>query len=290
MAISGAARVAGVMGWPIAHSLSPLLHGYWFQRYGIDGAYVPFPVRPENAIAAIRALPLLGLRGCNVTLPHKEAAYAAVDRHDESARRMGVVNTVMVQEDGSLLGACTDGLGFLANLTEQAPGWHPGQGEAVLVGTGGAARAVAVTLLDAGVPGLRLVNRTLAKAEALAAELQAMFSGVTVTPLGWAERAGALDGAGLLVQSTALGMKGQPPLDLTLDALPVAAPVADLVYTPLETDILRRARLRGHPVVDGLGMLLHQAVPGFRHWGGVTPVVDAPTRQVVEAALRQRDS
>jgi shikimate dehydrogenase len=290
MAITGAARVAGVMGWPIAHSLSPLLHGYWFERYGIDGAYVPFPVRPDDAVAAIRALPLLGLRGCNVTLPHKEAAYAAVDRHDESARRMGVVNTVMVQEDGSLLGACTDGMGFLANLTEQASGWRPGQGEAVLVGIGGAARAVAITLLDAGVPGLRLVNRTLAKAEALAAELRTMFPGAAVTPLGWPERAGALEGAGLLVQATALGMKGQPPLDLKLDALPVTAPVADLVYTPLETDILRQARLRGHPVVDGLGMLLHQAVPGFRHWGGITPAVDAPTRQVVEAALLRRDS
>jgi shikimate dehydrogenase len=202
---------------------------------------------------------------------------------------MGVVNTVMVQDDGSLLGACTDGMGFLANLTEQAREWRPEQGPAVLVGTGGAARAVAVTLLDAGVPALRLVNRTLAKAEALATELQAMFPGAAITPLGWAERAGVLEGAGLLVQSTALGMKGQPPLDLPLDALPVTAPVADLVYTPLETDILRRARLRGHPVVDGLGMLLHQAVPGFRHWGGVTPAVDAETRQVVEAALLQRN-
>jgi shikimate dehydrogenase len=288
MRITGAARVAGVMGWPIAHSLSPVLHGFWFERHGIDGAYVPLPVRPDDAITAIRTLPKLGFLGCNVTLPHKEAAFAAVHVRDAVATRMGVVNTVTVQPDGSLHGTSTDGAGFLANLVEQAPGWQAGQGPAVLFGTGGAARAVAITLLDAGVPALRLINRTEAKAQALAGDLRAMFPQHPIDCVAWGERADGLAGAGLLVQATSLGMKGQPDPDLALDALPGSAPVADLVYTPLETDLLRRARARGHPVVDGLGMLLHQAVPGFAHWGGVTPVVDAAARQVVLDVLQKR--
>jgi shikimate dehydrogenase len=201
---------------------------------------------------------------------------------------MGVVNTVTVRPDGSLHGTSTDGAGFLANLTEQAPDWHAGQGPAVLFGTGGAARAVAITLLDRGVPGLRLINRTAAKAETLAADLRAAFPGTAVACVAWAERSDALDGAGLLVQATSLGMNGQPDPDLALDALPRTAPVADLVYVPLETSLLARARALGHPVVDGLGMLLHQAVPGFTHWGGVKPVVDAATRQVVLDALKSK--
>ena len=288
MRITGAARVAGVMGWPIAHSLSPVLHGHWFERHGIDGAYVPLAVPPADAVAAVRMLPKLGFLGCNVTQPHKEAAFAAVDTRDAVAARMGVVNLVMVQPDGSLVGSNSDGAGFLANLRERAPGWRPQQGPAVLLGTGGGARAVAITLLDEGVPGLRLVNRTLAKAEALAVELQAMFPDRQIVAVAWPERAAALDGAGLLVQATSLGMDGQPPLDLALDALPDTAPVADLVYVPLATDLLRRAEAKGHVTVDGLGMLLHQAVPGFAHWGGVVPDVDDAARHAVLDVLRSR--
>ncbi len=289
MRATGAARVAGVMGWPITHSLSPILHGFWFDRHGIDGAYVPLAVRPGNAIEAIRILPKLGFLGCNVTLPHKEAAFAAVDVRDPIASRVGVVNTITVHADGSLHGTSTDGAGFLANLQEQAPAWRARQGPAVLFGTGGAARAVAITLLDAGVPGLRLINRTMARAEALAAGLQAAFPRVSVACIAWQERNDALDSAGLLVQATSLGMKGQPEPDLVLDALPRTAPVADLVYVPLETSLLARARALGHPTVDGLGMLLHQAVPGFMHWGGVKPQVDHQTRQVVLNALQARN-
>ncbi|HEX2528831.1 MAG TPA: shikimate dehydrogenase [Geminicoccus sp.] len=288
MLTTGAARVAGVMGWPITHSLSPVLHGHWFRRHGIDGAYVPLAVRPDDAIAAIRMLPKLGFLGCNVTQPHKEAAFAAVDLRDAVAARMGVVNTVMVQSDGSLIGTSTDGAGFMANLREQAPDWRPEQGPAVLLGTGGAARAVAITLLDAGVLELRLVNRTVAKADALAADLRLIFQGRRIDAVGWQERSAALEGAGLLVQATSLGMKGQPNHDLQLDGLPLSAPVAELVYVPLETELTARARRRGHRIVDGLGMLLHQAVPGFAHWGGVTPTVDAEARQIVLEVLRSR--
>lgn len=284
---SGKARLAGVMGWPVGHSLSPLLHGTWFERLGIDGVYVPLAVRPEDFAAAFRALPKLGFLGVNVTLPHKEAAFAAVDHRERSAERAGVVNTVLFGPGGRAVGLSTDGPGFLANLREQAPAWEAAAGPAVLVGTGGAARAVAVALLEAGVPRLRLANRTAAKAGALAAVLEGLGLGpVELVP--WDARHAALAGATLVVNGTSQGMAGQPPLELELDALPREAVVADLVYTPLETPLLARARARGHRVVDGLGMLIHQAVPGFRHWGGSEPPVDAAIRATLLAALAQR--
>ena len=288
MLLSGKARLAGVIGWPVGHSLSPRLHGHWLQRHGIDGAYLPLPVRPDDIELAFRALPRLGFLGWNVTLPHKEAAFRLVDGHDPSALRTGVVNTVMVDADGRTRGYSTDGGGFLANLRAQAPGWRPQAGPAVLVGCGGAARAVAVALLDAGVPALRLTNRTVDRALALKEVLERDFPAAAIALLPWEARAAALEGAALCVNTTSLGMKGQPPLDLDLSALPLASPVADLVYVPLETELLAAARRRGHPVVDGLGMLLHQAVPGFAHWGGVTPEVDAAARGVLLEALQAR--
>jgi shikimate dehydrogenase len=275
MLITGKARLAGVMGWPVAHSLSPLLHGYWFEWAGVEGAYVPLAVRAEDAGLAFRALPRLGFRGWNVTIPHKEAAFGLVDARDEAAERMGAVNTVLVREDGSLLGRNTDGLGFVASLRAAVPGWR-GQGTALLLGTGGGARAVATALLDAGVERLRLVNRTRERAEALAAGL-----GPRAEVAGWAEREEALAGVDLLVNATSLGMRSQPALALRLDALPAGAVVADLVYVPLLTGLLQAAAARGHRVVDGLGMLLHQAVPGFAHWGGVEPVVDETVRSLL---------
>ena len=278
MPLSGKARLAGVMGWPVGHSRSPRLHGHWFERYGIDGVYVPLPVRPDDVELAFRALPRLGFRGWNVTVPHKEAAARLVDETDPAARRIGAVNTVLVLEDGRTRGLNTDGAGFLANLRQQAPSWQAALGPAVVLGAGGSARAVATTLLDAAVPRVTLVNRTAARAEQLAAELADLGSIQTV---GWDMAEQALADAALLVNCTSLGMTGQPPLELALRPLSESAVVADLVYAPLETELLADAARRGNPTVEGLGMLLHQAVPGFSHWGGRVPEVDDALRSAV---------
>ena len=278
--LTGRTRLAGVMGWPVAHSLSPRLHGHWLHRYRIDGAYVPLAVPPERLEQALRALPALGFAGVNLTIPHKEPAALLVDRLAPTAERIGAVNTVVVEPDGTLLGDNTDGFGFIASLSESRPGWRAAAGPAVLLGAGGAARAVAVALLDAGAPEVRLLNRTPDRAQALAEDL-----GAPVRAVPWREREAALDRAALLVNTTSLGMQGQPPLVLALDALPRAAVVTDVVYTPLITALLAVARARGNPVVDGLGMLLHQARPGFRAWFGVDPRVDEDLRATVLAGL-----
>ena len=275
-ALSGRGRVAGVMGWPVAHSRSPRLHGYWLRLHGIDGAYIPLPVRPEHFATALRALPLLGFAGANVTVPHKEAALAAVDRSDATALRIGAVNTIVVASDGTLVGRNSDGFGFMENLRTGAPGWSPKTGPAVILGAGGSARAVAVALLDAGVPEIRIVNRTIERAERLSADIGGPFR-----IYGWAERVSALGDAALLVNSTTLGMKGQPSLELALDRLPRTAVVNDIVYSPLETVLLATARARGNPAIDGLGMLLHQARPGFAAWFGVEPAVTPELRDFV---------
>lgn len=280
MLLSGKARIAGVMGWPVGHSRSPRLHGHWFQRYGIDGTYIPLPVRPEDVEIAFRALPRVGFRGWNVTVPHKEAAARLVDELDPAARRIGAVNTVLVLEDGRTRGLNTDGAGFLANLRQQAPQWRAEGGPVVVLGAGGSARAVATALLDAGVPALRLVNRTVARAAQLAAELKGLGP---IASAGWDDLEHALADAALLVNCTSLGMTGQPPLEIELEALDPRAVVADLVYAPLETGLLAAARRRGSPTVEGLGMLLHQAVPGFAHWGGRVPEVDDALRAAVLA-------
>lgn len=278
MTISGKAKLAGVMGWPIGHSRSPRLHGYWLDRYGVDGAYVPLAVAPERAEQAIRALPALGFRGCNVTVPLKEIAFRTVDRLDATARRMGAVNTIVVAEDGTLSGGNTDGFGFLENLKAGCADWSAEQGPAVVIGAGGAARAVVVALLDAGAPEIRLVNRTVARAQELAADI-----GGPIKVVEWVSRETALDGAALLVNTTTQGMTGHPPLDLDLRGLPPEAVVNDIVYVPLETPLLASARLRGNPVVGGIGMLLHQARPGFKAWFGVEPEVTPDlTRFVLE--------
>lgn len=279
-AISGKAKIAGVMGWPVSHSRSPRLHNYWLRQYGIDGAYIPLAVPPERAEQAIRALPALGFRGANVTLPHKEVAFATMDRLDAAARRIGAVNTIVVAEDGTLEGRNTDAFGFLENLRQSAPGWQAGAGPAVVLGAGGAARAVIVALLEAGVPRVRLLNRTAARAEQIAKAI-----GGAIEVRGWDSRAAALQGAALLVNTTTQGMAGQPPLDLALDELPSTAVVTDIVYTPLTTPLLMGARTRGNATVDGIGMLLHQARPGFEAWFGKAPeVTDALRKFVLEPA------
>ncbi len=276
--LTGRTKLAGVMGWPVGHSLSPRLHGHWLRRHQIDGAYVPLAVTPDRLKQALRALPALGFQGCNLTLPHKEASLTLVDRATPLAERIGAVNTVVVDPEGLLVGDNTDGFGFLANLASGHPAWYADAGPAVLLGAGGAARAIAVALLDAGVPELRLLNRTPDRAGQLASHLDG-----PIRVMSWAERATALEGAVLLVNTTSLGMAGQPPLVLALDALPRSAVVTDVVYTPLITALLAVARARGHPVVDGLGMLLHQARPGFRAWFGIDPEVDDELRAAVLA-------
>ncbi|WP_454020271.1 shikimate dehydrogenase [Azospirillum sp. Marseille-Q6669] len=268
MTISGKAKLAGVMGWPIGHSRSPRLHGYWLEQYGIDGAYVPLAVPPDRIEQAIRALPALGFRGCNVTVPHKEAAYRTVDRLDDTAKRMGAVNTIVVGEDGTLEGRNTDGFGFIENLKSGAPGWNAANGPALVIGAGGAARAVVASLLDEGAPRVWLVNRTRARADELAADI-----GGAIETADWVSRETLLEGAALVVNTTTQGMAGQPPLELDLRALPGSAVVTDIVYTPLMTPLLTAAQARGNRVVDGVGMLLHQARPGFAAWFGREPEV-----------------
>ena len=273
---TGKAKLAGVLGWPIAHSRSPRLHGFWLDRLGIDGAYVPLAVRPEDLALTLRLLPRLGFRGCNLTLPHKEAAVGLVDTLSARAERIGAINTVIVGSDDKLMGDNTDGYGFIENL--KASGVDPARGPAVVLGAGGGARAVVASLLDAGAPRVVVANRGAARAEALA---QALGSKVTTVP--WEHRAEALAGAALLVNTTSLGMSAQPPLDIDLARLPAAAAVSDLVYVPLETPLLARAKARGLKTVDGLGMLLHQARPGFAAWFGREPEVTDELRRFVLA-------
>ncbi len=277
MTLTGKAKIAGVIGWPISHSRSPRLHGYWLREYGIDGAYVPMPVAPATVTDALRALPLLGFAGTNVTLPHKEAALATVDEADAMARRIGAVNTVVVQDDGRLVGSNTDGFGFMENLAACAPGWS-GDRPAIVLGAGGASRAIIIALIESGVPELRICNRTEARATALAKE----FGGpCKVVP--WSKRSACLEDAGLLVNTTTLGMTAAEPLSIALDDLPDDAVVTDLVYVPLATPLLTAAAARGLHTVDGLGMLLHQARPGFAAWFGREPeVTDALRRFVLE--------
>jgi shikimate dehydrogenase len=275
MILSGKAMVAGVMGWPVAHSRSPRLHGYWLEKHGVDGAYIPMAVPPERLEQALRALPALGLRGTNVTVPHKEAALQVCDTVDSLARRIGAVNTVVVGPAGALEGSNTDAFGLIENLREGSD-WQTLDGPVVILGAGGAARAACVALIDAGVQSIRIVNRTPERASELAGAMAPQCCAVA-----WERREEALDGAALAINTTTLGMAGQPPLEIRLDALPVGATVCDIVYAPLETELLAAARARGNRVVDGLGMLLHQARPGFEAWFGVRPEVDKNLRDFV---------
>ncbi|MDP6927314.1 MAG: shikimate dehydrogenase [Rhodospirillales bacterium] len=275
--ISGRAKLAGVMGWPVSHSLSPRLHGFWLQAHKIDGAYLPLAVAPENLEAALRALPLMGFRGVNLTLPHKELALGIVDDIDKSAKRIGAVNTIVVNDEGALIGSNTDGFGFIENIRRAQPNWKADTGPVVILGAGGATRAICVALQEAGAEDITLMNRTREKAEKLSDEFD-------LNVRDWQDRGAQLGGAALLINTTSLGTVGQTGLDLSLDALPRDALVCDIVYTPLETELLRAAEKRGNPTVDGLGMLLHQAPPGFAAWFGVEPEVTEKLRRFVLAA------
>lgn len=275
-------RVAGVIGWPVKHSLSPRLHAFWLERYGLIGNYVPLAVRPQVLEQAITALPALGFCGANVTVPHKEMAVSLVHRVHPLAKRIGAVNTIVVDAKGRLEGRNTDAFGFLAHLQKSAPGWQPAGATAMIVGAGGAGRAAAVALLDAGVEKLYLVNRTRERAEALAEAL----ADRRAVAAAWQERSLLLKEVQLVANTTTLGMKGQPPLDLELSLLPAQSVVYDIVYTPLETELLRKARARGLIAVDGLGMLIHQAIPAFEAFYGHRPEADAQTWSHLQAALQ----
>jgi shikimate dehydrogenase len=290
MTLSGNTKLAGVMGWPVKHSRSPLLHGHWLARHSIDGVYVPLAVAPENFASALTALPQLGFRGSNITVPHKQSALellTEIGEVDDVARRIGAVNTVVVGDDGRMRGSNTDAFGFMENIRAQAPDWQADAGPVVLLGAGGAARAIIVALLDAGVPEIRLTNRSRDRADGLANEF-----GDLIKVSDWEQRGDILSDANGLVNSTSLGMAGQPPLDMDLANIGENVLVTDIVYAPLATELLINAREmpeKNCQIVDGLGMLLHQARPGFKAWFGVEPTVDGDLRQAVLRDLGASD-
>jgi shikimate dehydrogenase len=277
---------AAIVGWPVELSRSPALHGYWLKQHGINGHYGRLPVEPNRAaleelVAFLRKTP--NARGCNLTLPHKIDIMPLLDRIHPDAARIGAVNTVIKQADGTLEGRNSDGFGFLSHLQASAPGWKANAGPVVVLGAGGAARAIVCTLMDTGVPELRLINRT---------QDHAVTLGLAFTPSDgrriaierWDERSEQLDGATLLVNTAAVGMTGKAPLEIDLAKLPKTAVVDDIVYIPLETDLLARARARGNTCVDGLGMLLHQGRMGFEAWFGRKVTVTDEQRKAVLAA------
>ena len=273
-------RRACVIGWPVEHSRSPLIHRYWLKQYGIDGAYEKEAVRPEALARFLGSLGAQGFAGANVTLPHKEAALRLAAVADEAARAIGAANTLWFDQAGRLCASNTDSYGFITNLNEQAPRWSEGRRPVMVLGAGGAARAILHGLLAEGVTRIFIANRTRDRAEVVA---QAF--GPAVAAIDWEDRNRALSGCGLLINATSLGMTGKDPLEIDLAALPKNAVVVDIVYSPLETPLLAAARARGNRVVDGLGMLLHQAVPGFECWFGVRPEVSAALRAHVAASL-----
>jgi shikimate dehydrogenase len=272
--------LAAVMGWPIAQSRSPVLHNFWLQQHGLRGTYLPLAIPPERLDAALRALHPLGFAGCNLTIPHKQAAMRVIDEIDETAKTIGAVSCVVLRKDGSLAGTNNDWYGFTHNILEFVPDWRGDAGPAVVIGAGGGARAVIYGLLQRGAREIRVCNRTLARAQMLADDF-----GAAVRAVAWEQRHDALDGAAILVNTTSQGMTGQPPLDLSLERLPQSALVNDIVYIPRETPLLVAARARGNRTVTGLGMLLHQGVPAWKAWFGIEPKVTPELRAAVEATL-----
>lgn len=270
--------LAGVIGCPVAHSKSPQLQHHWLTAYGIAGHYVPMHVEPEDLETVIRTLPKAGFVGANVTIPHKEAVMKIADKVTDRAKLMGAANTMIFRSDGSILADNTDGYGFIKNLQQGAPDWDPSSGPAVVLGAGGACRAVVASLLESGTPEILLTNRTRARAE----QLQKDF-GKRIRIVDWLQAGNIIEEGVLVVNTTSLGMVGNPRLRVPLDGLRADMVVTDLIYTPVKTDLLQTAEEVGCTVVDGLGMLLHQAVPGFERWFGQRPDVDEATR---EAALR----
>ncbi len=265
--------LAGVIGHPVAHSRSPKLHGHWLKTYGLPGHYIPMDVSPADFEDVLRTLPKAGFVGANVTVPHKETALRLADHVSDRASVIGAANTLVFRKDGSIHADNTDGYGFMENLRAGAPDWVPQDGPAVVFGAGGAARAILWALADAGVPEILLTNRTRTRADHLKEEF-----GQRITVVDWVQAGNVIENAELVVNTTSLGMQGQPELRVPLDGLQPGAVFTDLVYAPLKTRLLQQAEEAGCTAVDGLGMLLHQAVPGFERWFGVRPEVDAETR------------
>lgn len=275
MSVKHRSQWAGVIGFPISHSKSPIIHGAWLQRYGVQGKYTAIEVRPEELESFLRNASRDGFVGVNVTIPHKEAALALADEATPLAQRIGAANTLTF--NGERIHADnTDAFGFLENLKSSAPDWSAGDGPAVVLGAGGAARAIVAALVDAGAPEVRLANRTRSRAQALAADISG-----PIAVIDWPVEAAAMKGAATIVNTTSLGMKGQPPLEIDLSKAPDTALATDIVYVPLITPFLETAQARGLRIVDGLGMLLHQARPGFERWFGRAPEVDEELRRIV---------
>lgn len=268
--------LAGVIGNPIAHSKSPHLHGFWLKRYGLSGHYVPLHVEHNDLEQVLRSLPKMGFVGCNVTVPHKEKALVLADVVTDRAALIGAANTLTFRADGKIHADNTDGYGFIENLKQGAPGWDASAAPVAVLGAGGAARGVVAALLDAGVPEILIANRTRNRAEKLYDDF-----GKRLRVVDWVQAGNMIEEAGALVNTTSLGMVGQAELRVPLDALRPDMVVTDLVYAPLETRLLKEARAVGCTVVDGLGMLLHQGVPGFERWFGQRPEVDEETRAAV---------
>lgn len=268
--------LVGVLGSPVGHSRSPALHGHWLRHYGIAGHYVPLEVTPDDLPTVLATMPKMGFVGANVTIPHKEAVVALAHRVSDRADLIGAANTLVFGEGGMVYADNTDSYGFTENIRQLLPDWDPSQAPCAVFGAGGASRAVIAALIDLGAPEVRLVNRTMARAESLEEQF-----GPPVIALPWENTRTALDGCGTVVNTTSLGMVGQPSFDLDLSALPTGAVATDLVYTPLETPFLKAAAAAGALTVDGLGMLIHQAVPGFERWFGVRPATDDAARAAV---------
>ena len=268
--------IAGVIGNSISHSKSPKLHQHWLRRYGIRGEYVPLHVESENLESVIRSMPKMGFVGANVTIPHKVDVMQFADQISDRATLVGAANTLIFKDDGKIYADNTAGYGFMANLRQGAPDWDPKSGPAMVLGAGGACRAIIVALADAGVTEIFLTNRTRAKSDALRAEF-----GARIQVVDWVQAGNVVEDAATLINTTSLGMTGQPELRVPLDGLQPDTLVTDIVYSPLQTPLLAQAQAAGCRTIDGLGMLLHQGVPGFERWFGKRPEVDDATRQVV---------
>lgn len=268
--------LAAVVGHPVAHSLSPKLHGHWLRRHRIDGHYIPLDIAPQHFETAIRALPKLGFKGINVTIPYKETILPLADRISDRAALIGAANTISFREDRGIYADNTDGYGFIENLRQSGHAWMPRQGPALVVGAGGASRAVIASLIQAGVPEIRLTNRTRSRAETLKDRF-----GARLKVIDWHQMEDAIAECSTIVNTTSLGMEGGPELTLTFRKASPDVLVTDIVYTPLDTPFLKAAASAGLNTVDGLGMLLHQAAPGFEHWFGTTPAVDDDLRAAV---------
>ena len=272
-------KLAGVIGQPIAHSRSPHLHGHWLKRYGISGHYIPMEVAQSDLKSVLETLPKMGFQGVNVTLPHKEAVLELADSVTDRAALIGAANTLTFTADGRIQADNTDGVGFLANIQDYVPEWSAKSGPCVVFGAGGASRAIIAALSQAGAPLIRVTNRTRARSYALKDHF-----GAKIEVVDWVQAGNVLGDASLLVNTTSLGMQGKSALRVPLDGLRVETVVTDIVYTPLETELLRTAKAAGCRTVDGLGMLLHQAAPGFERWFGTAPEVDVDLRKAVLAS------